>query len=185
MNDSRINNIIVEGEKVADNIDGIVTRSKAKQVKEQYTQVAFKVKIIQILVREYQVILETEKDALLNTELRKSEMRVICQRQEDDDEDEFVDLSDFLDSEADALLYGKRMWLNVLTQAGGYDEQYEVIDEIDEEDAKSDPINSIVLKDYIKAFLQELAKVDVQNLIAIGQQLNPMDQKSLQAICQQ
>ena len=75
--------------------------------------------------------------------------------------------------------------MNVLTQAGGYDEQYEVIDEIDEEDAKSDPINSIVLKDYIKAFLQELAKVDVQNLIAIGQQLNPMDQKSLQAICQQ
>src|SRR5689334_23201635 len=66
MNDNRINNIIVEGEKVSNNYDGIVTRSKSKQHKDTYTQVAFKVKIIQILVREYQVILETERDAVNN-----------------------------------------------------------------------------------------------------------------------
>jgi len=160
MNDNRINNIVVEGERLSDAFDGIVTRSKAKQLSERTTQVAFKVKIIQILVREYQVILETERDAAANAVLGQ-----------DEEDDEFQDLSDFLDS-ADDILYG------------GYDEQYEVLDEIDEEDAKNDPINSIVIKDYITGFLKELAKADLQTLIAIGQQLNPMDQKSLQEICQ-
>jgi hypothetical protein len=61
--DSRLTSIVVPGELVVEPSSTVVTRSKAKEKKgtEKWTTVALSVKILQLILKEYQVILEEAK----------------------------------------------------------------------------------------------------------------------------
>jgi hypothetical protein len=62
MDDTAISNIVVEGDILVNQNQGIVTRSKSKEGKsiEQFSMVPLRVKIIGLLIREYQVTLEED-----------------------------------------------------------------------------------------------------------------------------
>ena len=62
------------------------------------------------------------------------------------------------------------------------EEDWEDEDDFEDPDLQNDPINQIVLKDYLGEFLRNLARTDTNNMLALGKQLAPSDQQILQEI---
>ncbi len=61
LKDPRLDTLLVPGSRIVEPSQGIMTRSK-KSVTERWTSVPVKVKILQMLVQEYQVTLETGEE---------------------------------------------------------------------------------------------------------------------------
>jgi hypothetical protein len=61
-------------------------------------------------------------------------------------------------------------------------DDWEVEDESEDPDMINDPINQIVLKDYLSEFLRSLARSDTNTMLSLGKQLAPSDQQILQEI---
>lgn len=110
LQDERVAKVIVEGDPVSIPQDIILTRSKARELKNTYTQIPATLKIIKLFLRELITGNFTLKDAA--SAYSQSNVKAEADFKEDDENDEWEDIEELVPLEGglsykDALKYGQ------------------------------------------------------------------------------
>ena len=150
--DLRFQNIFVKGDRIINPIEGIKTRSKAKDEKELYTQVPLLVKIYKLLINEIHGLLEERKDDG-DEEFEDEEDEG---EGDEGDEDEIDDENDIEVDENGTEAESINNYLNkydILEDAFDKDENDE-----DDPDALEDPLMKIDLLEFLTNYLRTLSQ---------------------------
>ncbi|KAL5011614.1 hypothetical protein ScPMuIL_010165 [Solemya velum] len=142
-NDQRFQDIHVQGDEIAQQTNGIRTRSKALQEPTQWTSVPVLVKIYKLLINELSNQMETNASLQANNGL--------------DDEDEGWDEDD---EDGDEVQFTGQTLYSLLDQYDKGDYQGLGLDEEDEDDpdALQDPTSQIDLQAYLTEFFQSFSQ---------------------------
>jgi len=164
--DGRFEEIVVPGDEVLD-CQGIVTRSKAKDVPKQVNYIPVGIKLFKLLVAE------------LNNQMEESgRINIGDEESDDDEEDDWEDVDDEQRSPE------KMTVQQVLDQMFAPAELFGDIDEDDYEDddpdTKSDPINQADLKECLTQFVQQFSQQPC--FINFSQSLNDPERRCLIAL---
>jgi hypothetical protein len=178
-NDEKINSIMVPGELIISKTSGIITRSKSKKTSDKWTMIPLKVKILQLILKEYQILIEEESIQKNN----KNNEEEILNDEEYDEENEWEDI---IEEENKKIYQELDIDESSFVDAGiffGDDEDWSEIDnEFEDFNLKDDPIYHIHLKEYIINFLINFSKNDPNTLLYLNQQLSFQEQQCLKNI---
>jgi len=169
-NDPRLQNIVVPGDLLVHSGEKIVTRSKSQTKKDEYTTVPLKVKIIQLLLQEYEVAIEEKIGAE--------------EEEGDDDEDDWEEVDEDDEEEIQqALGIEGSSFADASLFFGLADEFEDIDDEDDDPEAKNDPLYHIDIKEYVEQFIKGIAKMDPNGLTSIVQHhLGEIDKETIMEI---
>ncbi|XP_052680706.1 importin-9-like [Crassostrea angulata] len=142
-NDTRLQEIMIQGEEVEQPTSGIRTRSKTANQPVQWTTIPVLVKIYKLLINELSNQIETN----------------MCKAGKDDEDDEEDDWEDEdADGEEDIQLRGQTLSDLIDSMAAEFN-GYDVDDEEEEDpDFSKDPTYQIDLQAYLTEFLQSLSQ---------------------------
>lgn len=170
---SALNEIVVRGDEIPDTSGRIMTRSRAKSMPRRFTEVSLPVKVVKMLLSDY----DHATTGPPNAGLRGSEADA-AQAGTDDEDDEWDD------EDGGGMGGDKRgdMLLSDLLDAGldGLDNGALEMGEDDEEDLKDDEVYNMDLKSYLEHFFVELSRSPQAASLAQG--LNEREQSKLREI---
>jgi len=161
--DKRFQEIMVAGDEIITNKDGIYTRSKSKTGTKEYTMIPVGIKIFKLIINQ------------LASELENNELF-----DEDDDEDNEDDEWEDVDDENENFSPKDTTLQNIIeamfassSDYPGFDADDVTGDYDNDPDVKDDAINETNMKVYLSNFIQELSKqayfVDFANHLNDGE----------------
>uniref|UniRef100_A0A672H6L3 Importin N-terminal domain-containing protein n=1 Tax=Salarias fasciatus TaxID=181472 RepID=A0A672H6L3_SALFA len=164
--DKRLQDIVVKGEEIFSQEDGIRTRSKSAKNPERWTNIPLLVKIFKLIINELSTVVESNASRANAADWSQGEDKHVCDRLlfEDDEEDEGL---------AGQLL-------SDLIASNKYDDDYYEDDEEDDPDALKDPIYQIDLQAYLTDFLTQFAQQPCYSMFS--GHLNNAERQTLQSI---
>ncbi|XP_031423786.1 importin-9 [Clupea harengus] len=135
-NDKRLHDIIVKGDEIFNQDEGIRTRSKSAKNPERWTNIPLLVKVFKLIVNELSSVVEANatRTSAADWTQESGGMWEDQEEQEEDDDD-------------DEGLHGQL--LSDLISANKYDDDYYEDDDEDDPDALKDPIYQIDLQAYL------------------------------------
>uniref|UniRef100_A0A672H6L7 Importin N-terminal domain-containing protein n=1 Tax=Salarias fasciatus TaxID=181472 RepID=A0A672H6L7_SALFA len=165
--DKRLQDIVVKGEEIFSQEDGIRTRSKSAKNPERWTNIPLLVKIFKLIINELSTVVESNAS---RANRRCHLIQPVNNNNNPKDEEE--------DDEEDEGLAGQL--LSDLIASNKYDDDYYEDDEEDDPDALKDPIYQIDLQAYLTDFLTQFAQQPCYSMFS--GHLNNAERQTLQSI---
>lgn len=166
--DKRLQDIVVKGEEIYSQEEGIRTRSKSAKNPERWTNIPLLVKIFKLIINELSTVVESNASRANAADWSQDSSGMWEEEEEDEGEDD----------EEDEGLAGQL--LSDLIASNKYDDDYYEDDEEDDPDALKDPIYQIDLQAYLTDFLTQFAQQPCYSMFS--GHLNNAERQTLQSI---
>lgn len=168
--DKRLQDIVVKGDEIFSQEDGIRTRSKTAKNPERWTIIPLLAKIFKLIVNELSTVMEANASRT-NAADWSHDSSGMWEEQEDEEDDDD-------DEDDDDGLAGQL--LSDLIASNKYDDDYYDDDEEDDPDALKDPLYQIDLQAYLTDFLTQFAQQPYYSMFS--GHLNNDERQTMQSI---